>query len=79
LIILEEGVRSHRVRSQESGGRKNKEERKKKEEKSPMIVQILFILNPYMRNYLILNSGLLILKLSKNYHFPRFFLLTPDS
>ncbi|OBQ33854.1 MAG: hypothetical protein AN485_17590 [Anabaena sp. MDT14b] len=63
-MILEEGVRSQEsgvkkkesgVRSQESGGR-----RKKKEEKSPIIVQILFIVNPYIRSFLILNSDLLI-------------------
>jgi hypothetical protein len=55
------------VRSQESGVRSQEKEEgrgKKEEEKSPIIVQILFIVNLYIRSFLILNSGLLILKLS---------------
>jgi len=81
--IFDDFKRSHRVRSQESGVRSQesgvRRKKRKKEEKLPIIVQILFIVNPYIRSFLILNSGLLILKLSKNYHFPRFFLLPPSS
>ena len=49
-------------RSQESGVRSQEKKRRKKEsrKKSPMIVQILFVVNPYIRSFLILNSDLLI-------------------